>query len=683
MASEQAQLRETRELDLVRENEALKRQLAEAQDTIRAIQGGEVDALVVTADKSPVVVTLDSPDRPYRLLVEQMRQAAATLGMKGEILYCNSRFAELLGRPQAGLAGMLLRDFVEESNRPIFDVLLQDGAAAPVEGEVVLSRPQGGGNPVYFGVTAHREGPAGMCLIIADLSEQKRRERLVADEAMSRSILEQVADAVVVCDPDGVVVRASRTAHALCGENPIMQRFVDVFPLRERSAAGDVGAGVNIAGVWKGQTVRGLPVLFKSPAGVRFELLLSASPLVAAGGDTLGAVVTLTNITELRHAEFELRRQAGELQQADKRKDEFLAMLAHELRNPLAPIRSSLEIMHLCEIDEPHVRRSRDVIGRQVQQLTRLVDDLLEVSRISSGKIQLRPEKVDLRTVISQAVEAGRPAIDAKRHQLTVQLPDVPLHLNADPARLAQVFGNILNNAAKYTENGGRITVSVAEEGGEALVRIRDTGIGIPPEMLAKVFDLFTQVDQSLARAQGGLGIGLALVKRLLSLHGAKVIASSDGVGLGSEFTVVLPLASGAEEGATHAGSSGDRTAGRNRRRILVVDDSKDAAESLHTLLGMLGHEVRTAIDGPAAIKAAAEFRPHVVLCDIGLPTMNGYEVVRELRVKPELAATRFVALTGYGREDDLKRSEAAGFHLHLIKPFDLPALEAALNLTE
>jgi PAS domain S-box-containing protein len=661
------------------ENAELRHQLAEALDTIRAIQGGEVDAVVVTGHEQPTVFTLETADKPYRLLVEQMRQGAATLTIDGIILYCNHRFAELLRQPHESLLGRPIRGFVDEANMPLFDALLQDGLAAGVEGEVMLRRGDGKLVPVFLGVSALREGVAGVCLIVADLTEQKRRERLVADEAMARSILEQVADAVVVCDSAGIVVRASRAAHALCGSNPILKPFGEVFPLIRFGPEWPNGERVDVGAAWRGETLHGWSVCLPRSTGDWFELLLSAGPLLAAGGDVLGAVVTLTDITALRRAEDELRRQAAELREADQRKDEFLAMLAHELRNPLAPIRASLEIMNLKGLDDPQVRKSRDVIARQVLQLTRLVDDLLEVSRISSGKIALKPEPVDLAIAVTQAVEISRPVLNAKGHHLTVNLPAPPIRLMADPTRLVQVLGNILNNAAKYTEEGGQITVAASQEGAEVVIRVRDTGLGIPPDMLAKVFDLFTQVDRSLDRAQGGLGIGLALVKRLVAMHGGRVEVSSAGPGKGSEFVVRLPVNLNADEQKTGPAPTA-RKAGAASRRVLVVDDNTDAADSLSILLSLLGHEVRIAGDGPTALAVAAEFHPDIVLCDIGLPLMDGYEVLRRLRTEPGFAATRFVAITGYGQDEDLRKSKTAGFHAHLVKPLDLNKLEAVLS---
>lgn len=659
-----------------REIDDLRRRLAEAQETIRAIQSGEVDAVVVSDDEQAQVFTLDTAEKPYRLLVERMHQAAATLTIDGVVLYCNEQFARLVQRPLASLRGRPIQELIDPPIAPLFDAMLRDSVAAAVEGEIVLRRDDGSRIPILLGVNALREGVAGVCLMIADLTEQKRRERLVADEAMSRSILEQVADAVIVCDDGGKVLRASQSAHDLCGTNPIFKRFDEVFVLTQL-ALGTEGERL-VGDAWRGETLRGWEVGFTRPDGRRAELLLRAAPLIATGGEAQGAVITLTDITPLREAQDELQRRATELQEADRHKDEFLAMLAHELRNPLSPIRASLEILDLRAPADAGVRRCLGVIGRQVQQLTRLVDDLLEVSRISSGKIQLRVELLDLVAAVARGTETSRPVVDAKHHRLTVAAPDAPVWVRADLTRVAQIVGNLINNAAKYTEDGGRIDVQIAEEGGHGVVRIRDSGIGIPREMLGRVFDLFTQVHRSLDRSQGGLGIGLALVHRLVTMHGGQVEARSEGTGKGSEFIIRLPLWQGERPHA--AAPSSPLPQASTGRRVLVVDDNQDALDMLADLLGMLGHDVRTAGDGPTALAVAAEFCPEVVLCDIGLPLMDGYEIVGRLRVRPELAGTCFVALTGYGRAEDRERSHAAGFHAHLVKPFDLAKLATVVE---
>ncbi|MBY0523125.1 MAG: response regulator [Gemmataceae bacterium] len=359
------------------------------------------------------------------------------------------------------------------------------------------------------------------------------------------------------------------------------------------------------------------------------------------------------------------------VQQADRHKNEFLSMLAHELRNPLAPIRNALHLLRLRGGEMPELHWAREVIDRQVNHLVRLVDDLLDVSRITQGKIRLQMAPVEVDAVVTQAIETSRPLIDTRKHQLNVNLPSQKLHVRGDATRLAQILANLLNNAAKYTDEGGRIWLTAQREGDDVVLSVRDTGVGIPAGMLSSIFELFTQVDRSLDRSQGGLGIGLTLVHRLVEMHGGSVRANSAGPNQGSEFSVRLPLLQ--ESAAVPVHPNGRVVNGTDtvRGRILVVDDNVDAADSLAMLLQMAGHEVRTAHDGSAAIETACEFFPDVVLLDIGLPGMTGYEVARQLRSRSQQRELLLVALTGYGQDEDRQRSHDAGFDHHLTKPVD------------
>jgi len=375
-------------------------------------------------------------------------------------------------------------------------------------------------------------------------------------------------------------------------------------------------------------------------------------------------------IAQRQRLEQELQRRAEELAEADRRKDEFLAMLGHELRNPLAPIRNALQVMRVLGLADSQLQWARDVIDRQVRQLARLVDDLLDVSRISRGKIPLKLAAVELTEIIERAVESSRPVLEARRHELAVVLPRDKVWLEADATRLAQVLANLLNNAGKYTEQGGQIRLMAERQGEEVVVRVSDNGMGIAPHMLPRVFDLFAQADHTLDRSEGGLGIGLTLVKCLVKLHGGSVEAISAGLGKGSEFVVRLPVPR-AVTGHSVNGTPPAAKAAAPGRRILVVDDNGDAVDSLALLLSLQGHEVRTARDGPAALEVAAVFRPEVVLLDIGLPQMDGYEVANRLRGQVGLKKVLLVAVTGYGQEEDRRRTAEAGFDAHLVKPAD------------
>jgi len=384
----------------------------------------------------------------------------------------------------------------------------------------------------------------------------------------------------------------------------------------------------------------------------------------------------LESRVEQRTRELEEANQA--LQQADQRKDEFLAMLAHELRNPLAPISNSLELLARCDDDVQVRRQACDTMQRQLRQLVRLTEDLLEVSRISRGKIVLRKQAVDLQSVVRQSVEAARPAIDGRKQSLDVELPPAPIQLFADPSRLAQVIGNLLNNASKFTATDGRIELRVAYGEGAAAVSVRDDGIGIAPDQLDRIFEMFTQIDSSLERSEAGLGIGLTLVRKLVEMHGGTVVARSAGLGHGSEFIVTVPV----ESQVKSAGSAAPVVAEAPQppsRKILIVDDNRDSVLSLSLLLKHSGHHVVTAFNGEDALRQAIESRPDVVLLDIGLPDLNGYEVARRLRQDPRGAALYLVALTGWGQESDRQRSKEAGFDHHLLKPVEFAALTKLL----
>ncbi len=415
---------------------------------------------------------------------------------------------------------------------------------------------------------------------------------------------------------------------------------------------------------------------FKRRDGETIWVALSVSRVHdGEGARAVRGVAVIEDVTERKHAEEDLR-------EADRRKDEFLATLAHELRNPLAPIRNSLHIFRMSGIQDPAVLRVTDMMERQVQHMVRMVDDLLEVSRISRGKIELRRERVDLAAVLRNAAETSLPLIEAGRHKLSVGIPDGPIMVDADPVRLSQVFANLLNNAAKYTPPGGRIDIDTSLEHGMAVVCVKDNGEGIPEQMLARVFNMFTQVNTG-ARAQGGLGIGLTLARTLVHLHGGTIEAESEGPGKGCQFRVRLPLA---RAQALEPGSGKERQPGLSpgrMRRVLVVDDNRDAADSLGMLLEFLGAEVAIAHDGRTALEKTGSFHPEVVLLDLGMPEMSGIEVARRMRENPSLAGVTLVALTGWGQREDRRRTTEAGFDYHLVKPADLAALQSILDMGE
>ncbi len=401
--------------------------------------------------------------------------------------------------------------------------------------------------------------------------------------------------------------------------------------------------------------------------------LTRVNPLKDEQGRILYWFGTNTDISDIKRMEEELRK-------ADRRKDEFLATLAHELRNPLAPIRNSLQILKMPRVDAASAQQTRDMMERQVHHLVRLVDDLLDVSRVMRGKIELRKEPVELATVIARAVETAKPLIEVQGHKLDLSVSGDTLLLDADPVRLAQVIGNLLTNAAKYTEANGHIWLTARREGEQAVLTVRDNGIGIAPDMLPHVFELFVQADHATTKAHGGLGIGLTLVKNLVELHGGTVKASSPGLEKGSEFTIHLPLMTErSRQPGDESGVEPNLATPTSGHRLLVVDDNHDAATSLSMLLRLQGHEVQVAHDGPTALEVARVFRPDLIFLDLGMPGMDGYEVARRLRKIPGLEKTVLAALTGWGQQEDRRRTAQAGFDHHLVKPPEPKALESLL----
>jgi PAS domain S-box-containing protein len=417
------------------------------------------------------------------------------------------------------------------------------------------------------------------------------------------------------------------------------------------------------------------------------DTMISVKALRNADGAVDYFVSLLEDVTERKRAEATLRESerrmqehAAELADLHRRKDEFLAMLSHELRNPLSPILNAAHILRLQKDENPLQQQARAVIERQVNQLSRLVNELLEVSRVITGRIQLRKERLDIRGVVEQAAESTRPLIDQRRHQLFVSLPAEPVWLEGDAARLEQAVINLLDNAAKYTPEGGKVWVNLQPEGNEVTLRVRDTGVGIAPELLPRIFDLFTQADRTPDRSQGGLGIGLSLTQRLVELHGGKIEAHSAGLGQSSEFIVRLPVLLPSERGADMTSTGTSKQAAQGWR-MLVVDDNVDAANMIAMVLQHYGHQTETVYSAHGALEMAVEYRPDFVVLDIGLPGMDGYEVARRLRQIPELKDTRLIAATGYGQDADRQRSEEAGFDYHLVKPIDPEKLQAVLEL--
>ncbi len=422
-------------------------------------------------------------------------------------------------------------------------------------------------------------------------------------------------------------------------------------------------------------------IAHRTPVSNEIELVLSdgtvvyvqndVEPLYDTHGEIYGCVSVCVDLTARRQAEQTLR-------EADRRKDEFLATLSHELRNPLAPIRTAVEVMRLARADPEIVENARTTVERQLMHLVRITDDLLDVARITQGKVELRRERLDVRAVVQTAIEATRPLIDAHGHVLTVDLGRQPITADADYTRLAQVFANLLNNAAKFTPGAGQIRVTAAVENGVANVTISDSGVGVPAEMLPRIFDMFTQLQAHRDRTYGGLGIGLTLAKRLVELHGGAIEARSEGPNRGTTFVVSLPCVPLADrDSATPARSASRPTAGA---RVLVADDNADTADMMRVMLGIKGHEVRTAADGVQALELAESFDPDIAFLDIGMPQLDGYETARRIRERLG-TRIRLVALTGWGQDEDKRRSQEAGFDHHLTKPPNPETLDRLIEM--
>ncbi len=423
--------------------------------------------------------------------------------------------------------------------------------------------------------------------------------------------------------------------------------------------------GLILGRIAKGEKVDHYETRRRRKDGAIIDVSLTVSPIRNSEGEVVGASKVGRDITIQKLAE-------AERLESDRRKDEFLAMLAHELRNPIASINGAAQLFGRLETEED-LEWAKEVVLRQVKHLARLIDDLLDVSRITRGKIELRKEPLDLSPVVHNAIETVRPLIEERKHELTVSLASGVSTLDADPLRLEQILVNLLINAAKYTHSGGRIWLTASGEGDDVVIKVKDTGVGITPELLPRLFDLFAQGDRSPARSEGGLGIGLTLVKSLVEMHDGTVTAESEGPDRGSEFTLRMPAFKGTV--APKRRSTPTLHVSRLSSRVLVVDDNVDTATALSKLLKLLGHDVMMAHDGKAAIEAARAHRPEIVLLDIGLPGMNGYEIASKLREEECCKGATIVAVSGYGREDDLQRSKRAGFDHHLVKPVDYDSL--------
>jgi len=528
--------------------------------------------------------------------------------------------------------------------------------------------------------------PRELIATVEALLRMRAAERAArSQQELLRVTLSSIGDGVVATDSAGIVTFINPVAQELTGwreDEAVGRPLDDVFQIVSQETGQP--AHNPVAEVMRSGRIAGLAnhTILIAQDGTHRPIDDSAAPIRDAEGQFVGVVLVFRDISERRRLELELQRRSDDLVDRDRRKDEFLAMLAHELRNPLAPIRNSIQVLRPKHSGDPDAERAGAMIERQVAHLVRLVDDLMDVSRITRGKLELRRQAVDLAEIVTRTVEAVRPQAEERGHQMEVALPETPVAIEADAARLEQVISNLLANAVKYTATGGQIRLTAGREGGEAVVRVRDNGIGIRPEMLPRLFDIFQQADRVPGHISEGLGIGLSLVRSLVEMHGGSVSASSSGTGQGSEFVVRLPALTPAIR-APATPPAGRVEPPKRPLRILITDDNRDSAESLAMLLQLSGHEARTAADGEEALAAAQAFRPEVIFLDIGLPRgMDDYEVARRLRQLAGLETAVLVAMTGYGQDEDRERSRKAGFDHHLVKPADLEQVGRLLSET-
>ena len=629
-----------------------------------------------------------------RVTLGSIGDAVITTDPGGRISYVNPIAESLTGWTHDEAVGQPLDTvfrIVNEQTRETVESpaarSLREGAVVGLANHTVLIRKDGTECPIDDSAAPIKDESgrvAGCVLVFRDVSERRRLEKVAATRLLSTrllaSIVESSDDAIISKSLDGILQSWNVAAERIFGHTAeqAVGRHISLVIPAERMAEEDR----IIASLKAGQRVDHFETERLRSDGRRIQVSLTISPIRDDAGNVIGASKIVRDVTRQRQAEAlaedNLRRLAADLSEVDRRKNEFLATLAHELRNPLAPLSNMLEVLKRIAGGGPMVRQALETMDRQLTQMVRLVDDLLDLNRITHDRLELRKGQVELALVLREIAEASRPLAESAGHEMRLNLPPEPIYLNADPVRLTQVFGNLINNACKYTKPGGKIAVTLERQGTDARVTVKDTGIGIPPDKLDSIFDMFTQVDRTLERSQGGLGIGLTLVKRLVQMHGGSVEAKSAGEGQGSEFVVRLPLVIEGAAVAPPARTAAPKPA--HGRRVLVVDDNRDAASSLAMLLQITGNETNVAHDGATAFAAVEQHRPEVVLLDIGLPTLNGYDVCRRIREQPWGKDVVVIALTGWGQAEDRRRTNEAGFDGHLTKPVDHAALMEMLG---
>ncbi|WP_158307844.1 hybrid sensor histidine kinase/response regulator [Ramlibacter tataouinensis] len=657
-----------------------------------AAAGGEFEERFWTVINAPVL----SEDGEVQYILHRIEEASAkakrdavailesitegffTLDRKWRFDYVNREAHRILGRERGSLEGRTLWTEYPGLEGTIFERMYR---RTMHEREMSSFTAFYAGHDRWYEVTtfpAHE----GISVYFRDATEPKRlqaeRERLIAASETQRRIYEtalnSTPDFVYVFDLDHRAIYANEALLKVWGVDDVRgKRWMDLGYEQWHADRHDAEIDEVIR---TRAPVRG-EIPFTGTNGTRVYDYIFA-PVLGPGGEVVAIAGTTRDVTDRQAAEQALREQAARLAESDRAKDEFLATLSHELRNPLAPLRNSLALLRRVDGANPKTERIQVIMERQLNHMVRLVDDLLEISRISRGALSLRKEPVEVSTIVHNALETSEPLIQAAGHRLALELAAAPLWVEGDPVRLAQIVANLLNNAAKYSHEGGHITVRSWAEDGHAVVSLRDTGLGIEPEALPRMFEMFSRGHRDSGRPQGGLGIGLALSRRLAQMHGGTLEGYSEGLGKGSEFVLRLPLAQHERHAAPGPAASGPQDL--DRITVLVVDDNHDAGDSLGEILGYLGADVRIARGGREALQVFADFQPRVVLLDIGMPEMNGYEVAQAIRAGfPDSPAT-LVALTGWGQDSDRRRAQDAGFDHHLVKPADIDGLQALLR---
>ena len=619
----------------------------------------------------------------FRVTLRSIGDAVITTNNEALITYINGVAESLTGWSHEDALGQPLdrvfRIVNEVTRQPVENPAVRalgQGVVVGLANHTILIKKDGSECPIDDSAAPIRNEQgyvSGCVLIFRDVTAQRLREREKANQLLTAqllaSIVESSNDPIISKSLDGIIQSWNAAAEQLFGytsEQAVGRHISLVIPPERLAEEEQI-----IASLREGKRLEHYETERVRSDGQRITVSLTISPIKDDSGNVVGASKIVRDVTERKRMEDDLRRLATDLSAADRRKNEFLATLAHELRNPLAPMTNMLEVLKRADGDSEILKRAHDTIERQLGQMVRLVDDLLDLNRITHDRLELRRSEVELSSVIQQAVEVARPLIDSAGHKLTIDLPRDPIYLNADRARLAQLFGNLLNNSSKYTRPEGTISLSAKQMGGEVLVTVKDNGAGIPQDKLDSIFDMFMQVDRTSEQSQAGLGIGLTLVKRLTQMHGGSIEARSAGEGQGSEFVVRLPVLS------KPAVSSQPESAVESSlgRRILIVDDNRDSADSLAMLLEITGNKTYMAYDGVEAVEAIEKYRPEVVLLDIGLPKLDGHEVCRRIREQTWGRDIVVIALTGWGQEDDRRKSEEAGFNGHLVKPVDYDKL--------